>query len=320
VLYTSIHPALKRTLHGHDVGRAYLRECIGSWESAGFTICSLNNTAEIEELGRLFPHVHFKPVQAIKPSIRSFLQAIQEDDDEVAGIFNCDCLFAGSAFLAEQLRSLSSSNLIILERLNFSSADLSPSFMSCYGFDAFLFPKRKAVELELSEALTVGETWWDYMLPFAYAQSGGSIKTSPFPLLHHLDHSVAWSEVQRREHVRKAHESFRSLLDFAGELIDDEDYVRFSLHSFEWLKAKEAVCLVGESIAENMRATVGLSHMQAVDESRHSLRKQEEHPTASEALAHGAGKRIKVARQVAHAIGNGVRSLASSLTKSSGGS
>ena len=226
-LYTS-HPAvLRRQALSNEVGNQYLAACIDSWSNAGFEIISVNDPDEIASLEALDLGIQYVPGRSGRPTIADFLALIRESGDPISGIVNADCMFLGTDATAARICETAAHDLVMLERLNISPVDLRPTGLSCSGFDAFLFPASRLGHVKMQESLRIGDSWWDYWLPFAFSRSGIGLVQSKAPLLSHLDHPVAWKKAQYLTAGRAFCAEFRDAPSFGLDEMPVQDISEF---------------------------------------------------------------------------------------------
>jgi hypothetical protein len=189
-IYTSLPVRLQRPVGGTEFGGTYQRACIESWCRAGFRIVSINPIEEVEALLECGYPVEFAISAAGRPTMNDFLRVIRASEAPIAAIINADCLLAYLPHALSEICHQAQAGMVILERLNISPATMRPSGQTCYGFDAFFFETRTLRNLVCSEELCIGQYWWDYWLPLAYAAQGAKLISPSMPFLLHLDHGT----------------------------------------------------------------------------------------------------------------------------------
>lgn len=233
-----------------DFGRVYQRACIESWRRAGFRVVSINSADEIQALAELNYPVEFVVSHRSRPSIVDFLQLIQESSEKIAGIINADCFLFDLPGALSAVQAQAEDGMVIIERLNLDPSTLRPSGELCYGFDAFFFATGAAQKIEIDDALCIGQPWWDYWLPTAFAAANMRLVSVDAPLLMHLDHDRNWQQDRWLDNGRRMlgwllaadrslPRKFEALLrDFRGkEVLSEEDISRFAQKCFRWVRS-----------------------------------------------------------------------------------
>ena len=170
-LFTSAPPSLKRLIQGRECGPAWQAMCIESCRQAGFHPINFESDD--------------------RPLISDILTACRrEADAKIAGIINSDCMIIPHFGLADRLTQHLDNGAVVAERINLNPDTLSPTGVTCYGFDAFFF----CID-SLANCCTewrMGDAWWDYWFPLTFLASGSEIRTLPAPALIHVDHPTRW--------------------------------------------------------------------------------------------------------------------------------
>ena len=265
-LYTSLPPSIRRPVSSRDFGHVYQRACIDSWRRAGFRIISINTAEEIEVLrDRGYP-VEFAISHQSRPSIGDFLKLIQDSGQAIAGIVNADCFLLDLPKALSTVLTKAEDGMALVERLNVDPSTLRPSGELCYGFDAFFFATDAARKIRMEDELCIGQPWWDYWLPTAFAAAGTKLVSVDVPLLVHLDHDRKWQQERWLENGRRmlgwllaADQSlprkFEALVrDFRGrDVFDEQDISYFAQKCFDWLRiCAEAQPVVAEGEWEGL--------------------------------------------------------------------
>jgi hypothetical protein len=279
-IYTSLPERFLRPVGGTDFGGVYQRACIDSWAQAGFRIVSINPVEEVEALRKRAYPVEFAVLPSRRPTMNDFLKVIRTSDAPLAGIINADCLLVHLSQTLSEICHQAQAGMVILERLNISPATMRPSGKTCYGFDAFFFETRTLHNLVCKEELCIGQYWWDYWLPLAYAAEGAKLISPSVPILLHLDHGT---EVGVRfagqfdRWMENGHRMLHDLLarflppeleallgEFRGNrCLSEEELHVLAERCFMWLKSQSAPALVREGEWEDLilRFLRGLSNL-----------------------------------------------------------
>src|SRR5262249_34162572 len=119
-LFTSAPPNPKRLIQGRNLGPAWHAMCTDSWKQAGFHPINFESDD--------------------RPLISDILTACrQQTDAKILGIINADCMIIPHFNLADRLTQYFNNGVVVAERIDLNPDTLSPTGVSCYGFDAFFF-------------------------------------------------------------------------------------------------------------------------------------------------------------------------------------
>ncbi|WLA68029.1 hypothetical protein [Bradyrhizobium diazoefficiens] len=248
-IITSLPPTMKRMVGGRDFGAVYQRACIESWVSAGFRVTSINSAVEIEQLKPLGYPVRYVLSSNVRPAIEEFLDYAGRCQDDLVGIINADCFFLGYPSFVGGIKTGALRGVVMVERVNIDPISLLPTGQTCLGFDAFFFTPSMARLATVPPDLSVGQPWWDYWLPAAFAVENIELLRPQSPLVFHLDHEQGWSQERWLKTGRSFLQSFADLDDqkfpsfltevrrFASwELASREDLGGFGHWCFNWLR------------------------------------------------------------------------------------
>jgi 2-O-methyltransferase len=173
------------------------RASINSWRDAGLSVCSLNHPSEIESLASLYD-VDWIPVVHTSVHvfgrhcvpIRAMLNWAAEHDAEVL-LINSDIQLRMSASEMKRIRWLSDGGLCYFIRYNYNG-DPRRAWREPSGVDAFLLHGREA-GLAPDSFLSMGQPFWDYLLPHLFATRNLRVWSIEFPVAFHRDHPRQWS-------------------------------------------------------------------------------------------------------------------------------
>lgn len=248
-LITSLPPTMKRMVAGRDFGAVYQRACIESWVSAGFRVVSINSAVEVAQLKPLGYPVSFVSSSNVRPAIEEFLEYAGQCQDSLVGIINADCFFLGYPSFVGGIKKGALRGVVMVERVNIDPVSLLPTGQTCLGFDAFFFTPAMARLATVPSDLTVGQPWWDYWLPAAFAVENIELLRPQSPLVFHLDHEQGWSQERWLKNGRSFLQNFavldcqKSLSFLTGvrrfaswELAGREDLGGFGIWCFNWLR------------------------------------------------------------------------------------
>ena len=186
---TSLPPARRDTER--------IRESLESWRNAGLEIVAFNHPSEIAELQQLHD-VTFVPVADTSVHVfgrhcvplSAMLHWATAYDGPVL-LINSDITLGLDAQALERIRLLCDGGVCSVVRHN-HNGDTSSATREPFGFDAFLLHGRDVPELPRS-FLGLGQPFWDYLLPHAFAARGMPSYCVDFPAAFHLGHETRWS-------------------------------------------------------------------------------------------------------------------------------
>lgn len=250
-IFTSLPPRTVRMVDHVDYGPSYQRACLQSWADAGFTICSLNSSEEIDALSiQNFPVTYITSSNP-RPLIKEFLEASLTATTDVVGIVNADCFLLNFPEMIRSALQRAKTGLVTIERVNISPKTLLPTGQTCLGFDAFFFNKERSKHIEIDARLAVGQPWWDYWLPVEFALGGCPLFTLGSPIVWHLDHDQGWSQQlwldTGRRLLNRLTQSDGAIktLDFKNFLephqFDRDDIGGFGDWIFNWLRDRSEI-------------------------------------------------------------------------------
>jgi hypothetical protein len=182
-LFTSICPPQ------NPEALSYLRECLGSWKTAGFDIVAVNGPTECAAMEPLkLPVMWHRLPRDGKPLIGNILAAIRSRPVGFAGIINADCQLIAYPDLAENLARNLSGRAAFAHRFDSDNGALKPML---WGFDAFFFDTALLPSSDLGFA--IGDPWWDIWFPMSFEIAGVPIETIDTPLVIHRIHPIRWN-------------------------------------------------------------------------------------------------------------------------------
>jgi hypothetical protein len=178
---------------------SYLRDCLKSWQMAGFDAVTVNGPGETEALRCLDLPVEFAVMAADgKPRIGTILSAIRARGCRFAGIINSDCRIVAYPNAAAGLQTGLERTAVLAWRIDIGP-DLKPTTMRG-GFDAYFFDTEVMPQDDCG--FSIGDPWWDYWFPLACEMSGARVETLAVPLLTHKAHPANWNE---QSFIRNGH-------------------------------------------------------------------------------------------------------------------
>lgn len=172
--------------------------CLQSWRQAGLHVVSFNHPREIESLAGRYD-VALVPVESTSEPVfgrpfipvRSMVDWAERRNVPIL-IVNSDIDLQLSPWQMKRLRWIADDGLCYLVRHNYDG-DLRRAAREPYGIDAFLFHGRYGPLISES-FLSMGQPFWDYWLPYAFASAGRPIWAVEFPAALHRNHPRRWSD------------------------------------------------------------------------------------------------------------------------------
>ena len=186
---TSLSPAPR-----HVEGQ---RAAVRTWAQAGLQVQSFNHPSEIDALASLYD-VPFVPTARTSAHlfgrhlipIKSILDWALTCGAPVM-IINSDIELRLTPWELQRVRWASDGGLCCFVRYN-HNGDTEHATREAYGFDAFLFSGRDAPMFPDS-FLSMGQPFWDYWVPHAFASAGRRLTCVEFPAAFHRGHPGGWS-------------------------------------------------------------------------------------------------------------------------------
>ena len=173
------------------------REAIQSWRDAGLEVVSFNDPSEVAAVAAAH-EVRVVPVARTSASVfgRPYVPiGAMLDWAEAAGtaalVVNADIVLRLAAWELKRLRWLADGGLCWLVRHN-HDGDPSRARREPSGIDAFLLHGRDRKVLGES-FLSMGQPFWDWWLPLAFAAAGRPLHAVEFPAAFHRSHPQRWS-------------------------------------------------------------------------------------------------------------------------------
>jgi 2-O-methyltransferase len=178
-------------------GAPLIRDCIDSWRNAGLDVRAFNHPSEIDLLETLYDVAFVQVPDTTLPVFGKHLvpiTALVRWASEHGGpvlLLNSDINLQLADWELRRIRWLCDDGLCYIVRYNHTGV-LSRATREAFGIDAFLFHGRHASQLPES-FLSMGQPFWDYWLPYAFASSSRPIYTVEFPACFHKLHQARWS-------------------------------------------------------------------------------------------------------------------------------
>jgi hypothetical protein len=191
IAITSISPR-------HSIGDAQIK-AVQSWVDHGLKVYSFNCSEEIEELQGKYPNVTFidpdRTAQGLykRPYIfiSSFIDHAIKEGFEAVMLINSDIVINGSV---DQLFKDSEGGLVFANRYDHNGDFQNPTRYK-NGFDVFIIHSKYYGVIPQS-LFAMGQTWWDYWVPFRFIRSGVRIKLVTDCLFLHARHAVQYDSAE----------------------------------------------------------------------------------------------------------------------------
>lgn len=199
-LFTSIPPALKRiTPGGEDIGESYLKECVTSWITNGFTPVSVNSSIEKPSPAALAMGVSFQffPDDATqlvgKPLIwiSDLINFAATNYHGPVVVTNSDILIDLSDRARHAIANLKPGQCVIEKRVDVASPTLRTGATYHLGFDFFVFHTEDLKKYH-SPGLVFGQPWWDHHLAAFMLMLGLERVHISDMSIRHLLHTDRW--------------------------------------------------------------------------------------------------------------------------------
>ena len=188
IAVTSLSPALWRV--------PLQKACVDSWRNAGLQVCSFNHPSEIAVLNSRYD-IDWVPVEKTSADVFGGhyipVKVVADwaaQHDVMVLLVNADIEFRMTPWEIKRIRWLAHKGLAYFVRHN-HSGDLSKASPEPYGIDAFMFHGRDTVLP--NSFLSMGQPFWDYLLPHLFAVHGRHIWVVDFPAAFHRQHGCQWS-------------------------------------------------------------------------------------------------------------------------------
>jgi FkbM family methyltransferase len=173
------------------------RAALRTWADAGLQVQSFNHPSEIEALGSLYD-VTFVPVARTSAEwfgrhlipITCFMEWAAAYGGPVM-IINSDIELQLAPWELRRARWASDGGLCCFVRYN-HNGEPQHATREAYGFDAFLFSGGDGA-LFAESFLSMGQPFWDYWVPHAFAMAGRRLTFVEFPAAFHRGHPGRWS-------------------------------------------------------------------------------------------------------------------------------
>lgn len=199
VAYTSISP------HHKNIENQIIS--LESWHKLGIQVYSINNPIEIEILKSAYPswvkfiaskkttnHIFGKPCVIINEMMDHFSN---NNTGDVLMLINSDIILNTTEKTLNKIKSISELCIPIAHRNDYSE-DMQKSKKYIFGFDVF-FIHKKHVNIFPPSLYSMGQTWWDYWIPFIAMKNKLNIFLIEETIALHKEHDIQYNEKDWRK-------------------------------------------------------------------------------------------------------------------------
>lgn len=192
VAYTSISPGHKN-MHNQLFA-------VESWRKLGIEVYSLNNSKEISALKDIYPawikfvpsedtteHIFGKPCIMINSMMDHF---VRNKTGDILMLINSDIILDTSKELISKIKSASDSCIPISHRNDYDG-ELKPGNKYAFGFDVF-FINKKHISIFPKSMYSMGQTWWDYWIPYVAIKNKTTIFIIQEKIAFHKQHAIQY--------------------------------------------------------------------------------------------------------------------------------
>ena len=174
---------------------------VKSWSDAGFKVVSLNGKHEIAALKEQYPTVEFiesRTMDGIYKApyipISAFIDHAKEKKYESILLINSDIVLRDEKNDIGRYLQWSPNGLVIANREDHNGS-FAGSVRYEFGFDAFIIHS-KFYDSIPQTMFCMGQTWWDYWLPYRFINTGKTVVCVREPIFYHQSHAVQYSQAE----------------------------------------------------------------------------------------------------------------------------
>jgi len=180
---------------------------IQSWVDNGINVVSINGTDEIEQLKTQY-EVQFiptfqtmernygKPYVSINAML-DFCKALAHKGEEKDFILiNSDIILKDAKdVLKKYFATKCNEGVAVCKRQDYSAPDFSDAHEYEFGMDMFLL-KDKWLDIYPQSLYCMGQTWWDYWIPFRAIRSNVKVFMIKEKIAYHKQHDIQYNEAE----------------------------------------------------------------------------------------------------------------------------
>lgn len=162
------------SLSPHHYNKDIQHKAVESWHNSKMEVYSFNNLDEIQVLQKIYPdwvrfipsikntkHIFGKPCVIINEMIDHFSE---NKTGDICMLINSDIVLNATEELLQKIKSISEISIPISHRNDYKE-EFNNNKKYSFGFDVF-FINKKYVNIFPQAMYSMGQTWWDYWLPY----------------------------------------------------------------------------------------------------------------------------------------------------------
>lgn len=173
---------------------------VKSWLQYDLNVYSLNTPEEITILKPIFPEqVNFIPFGKTTKHIfgksciciNDMMHHFQYNDNDILVLINSDIILNTTKEFIEKLSKLSNICIPIAHRNDYT-IDFIKNKKYNFGFDVF-FINRKFINIFPPSMYSMGQTWWDYWIPYTAIKNKTPVFNISEPFAFHKEHPIQYN-------------------------------------------------------------------------------------------------------------------------------
>lgn len=173
--------------------------CADSWKEHGLKAFSFNSPNEAAQLKEQYPDVTFVPTYRTmqhkwgRPyvQINAMLDWAKDMEEDIL-LLNSDILLHNANDALKRGNMLASGGLAYAHRVDIKSLDNKNGQPMVWGLDVF-FLANKHLHIFPQTMYCMGQTFWDFWVPYTVSKAGLEIHELKEPFAYHLEHPTQWS-------------------------------------------------------------------------------------------------------------------------------
>jgi hypothetical protein len=181
----------------HAIGDAQLH-AVESWAACGLKVLSFNSPTEIDQLRERYPSVEFVPVHHTMEGVQkvpyvpisAFIEYAKRNALEQVMLINSDIAINDPNGLVENYCGRAKDGLIFANREDHNGDGNGKRYI--HGFDVFIIHS-DYYHLITASMFCMGQTWWDYWVPWQFITAKVPVTLVKEPLFFHRAHPVQYS-------------------------------------------------------------------------------------------------------------------------------
>ena len=181
----------------HHIGDAQI-QAVESWAACGLKVLSFNSPSEIEQLRDRYPSVEFVPVYHTMEGVQkvpyvpisAFIEYAKRNEVGQIMLINSDIAINDPNGLVRNYCGRAHDGLIFANREDHNGDGNGKRYI--HGFDVFIIHSNH-YHLITQSMFCMGQTWWDYWIPFQFIMAKVPITLVKEPLFFHRAHPIQYS-------------------------------------------------------------------------------------------------------------------------------